>query len=408
MKLLHIPLLATIALSSTYNPPTKPLTPEKALTYAKTNSTGNNQLSADLLNFYINSPAQKDKNIFFSPFSISSALSMTGEGAKKTTREEMLKTLHLSTSDSLRQYGFLGMNQLLNNPKAAYKLNTSNSLWISNKEKLHPDFLRCAREYYGATAETINFDDAENACKTINLFVENKTEKRIRNILTPSLINPLTRLILVNTIYFKADWKNAFKVANTEEKAFTTSAGKEVKAKIMQQTNHFNYSETADLQAIEMPYAGDEMSMIVILPKNGKTVPSMDAGKLSALLAGRFRNEKVIVSFPKFKFETSYKMKADLSALGMPLAFSDLADFSGISTINQLKISEVIHKAFVEVEEKGTEAAAATVVVMQIETSVHFENPPVVFNANHPFIFMIRHNSSGAILFTGVVNNPTE
>lgn len=405
MKFVYLSLLTLLTGSSALVPQDKTLPAEKALEYAKACSNGNNQFACELMNHYLK--RDKQKNIFFSPFSISSALSMTGEGAQAQTRKEMINVLHLLGSDSLRKLGFLGINQLLNSPKAAYKLNTSNSLWVGLDEQLKPDFLSAARDYYQASVEAVDFKNADEASKKINLFVENKTEKKIKNLLSPAAIDPLTKLILVNTIYFKANWQNGFKVENTHEKPFTASTGHQVQADMMSQTTHFNYFEDPEVQALEMKYEGDEISMVVILPKTGTSVPAMDPARLSKIMGSRFTNEQVTVSLPKFKFESSYQMKGDLSALGMQTAFTNAADFSGISEFHLLKIAEVIHKAYIEVEEKGTEAAAATAVIMTEITSVSRYDPPKNFNANHPFMFVIRHNASGAILFMGVINDPT-
>lgn len=382
------------------------LSSDEALKRAKLAAAGNNLFAQSLTRLYIRSKEQANKNIFFSPFSISSALGMTGEGARGETQNQILGVFHLSKVEKIRQYSALGLQEVLNNHESSYKLHTSNSLWIRQGDELNPAFMTAAQDFYRANVTFLDFKDAFKSSKTINDYVAQKTENRIKNLVSPGMINANTKLILTNTIYFKADWKWEFNAAKTYEQNFTTSDGTAKKVDMMHQQRFFNYFEDESFQALEMEYQNSEMSMIAVLPKSTdqNAIAAIDLKKTMDIA---FKNEEVNVSFPKFKIETSYSLKQDLSQLGMPLAFLN-ADFSGISGQNDIKISAVVHKAFVEVGEKGTEAAAATAVIMEEITSVApiTVNPVKVFKADRPFIFMIRHNASGAILFMGVVNNP--
>lgn len=398
MKTLHVSLLLLSALSIAFNFRKEQTAPKIEPVNTKACSSGINQFSFDLLKHYAKGE-EMDKNIFFSPFSIASAVSMTGEGAKGTTKQEILDVFHLPGSDSVRLNGFYGLNKSVNNPASGYKLNTSNALWIQEGMKLKPSFSKTSQNYYLASLQTVNFAVPEKACKTINDYVELKTENKITNLLSPGVVNASTQLVLTNTIYFKGDWKYEFNKNHTFKETFKNASGGTVQADMMHQTAQYKYFENKDLQALKLEYKDNEISMIIILPREGKI--DGITSQVGQVLAGKFDYERTVLSFPKFTFETSYKLKKDLKQLGMKLAFSG-GDLSGIGA--NLQIDEVIHKAFVEVAEKGTEAAAATAVVISTTSVAPRMAEPKTFKADHPFIFVIRHNATGAILFSGAVN----
>lgn len=381
---------------------------EQRLELAKKTAESNNAFSADLLDHYLHSTEQKGKNLFFSPFSISSAIGMTAEGAKENTLNEIRKVFHFQDNDSIRQWGFSSLISMINGKHPHYTLNTTNALWIQKGEVLEKDFLHSTKNHYQASAELVDYKaDAEKARNTINDFVASKTNNLIKELIAPGIIQPdLTKLILTNTIYFKGDWEQPFDPDRTQPMPFTTSSGEETKLPMMMQTSGFNYFENNQFQVLELPYKDNEISMVVLLPKKERDISNISRKDIDNAFTAQLGRQQVNVWLPKFKFETSYLMKNDLETLGMPLAFTDFADFSGVSKKTPLKISEVIHKAVVEVDELGTEAAAATAVVMVETTSVGPPRPqPKYFHADHPFLFVIRHNATGAILFVGVVNS---
>jgi serpin B len=239
--------------------------------------------------------------------------------------------------------------------------------------------------------------------------VEEQTGGKIKNLLQPSHLSPNTSLVLTNAIYFKGDWSSPFSKAGTKDEVFTVTEDKRVPVPMMHRTGRLNYSDGEDFQALELPYAGDDLSMVIVLPKKmdglARVEESLTSEKLSAWLA-KLGPRRVDVALPKFKVEAGFELQKVLPAMGMPLAFTGSADFSGIDGKRDLFISAVIHKAFVDVNEEGTEAAAATAVVLARPSAVVRPPPAVVFRADHPFAFLIRHNRSGSILFLGRVVNP--
>jgi len=237
--------------------------------------------------------------------------------------------------------------------------------------------------------------------------VEKKTRNKIKNLIPKGVLNRLTRLVLTNAIYFKGNWESQFKKDRTKDGPFTLAGGEKVNVTMMNQTADFNYMETEDFQGLELPYVDNELSMIILLPKRvdglAEFEKTLTLKNLSQWLA-KLRKRKVIVSVPKFKMTSQFRLAEVLKSMGMTDAFvPDVADFSGMNGKRDLFISAVIHKAYVDVNEEGTEAAAATAVVVGI-TSMPARPP--VFRADHPFLFLIRDNHSGSILFIGRVTNP--
>jgi serpin B len=249
--------------------------------------------------------------------------------------------------------------------------------------------------------------DAEAERNTINSWVEEQTNGKITDIIPKGVLDALTRMVLVNAIYFKGDWTSQFKEYNTQEQEFYVTAEETVKAKTMYQTGKFRLAEDADTQALEMLYKGNKLSMLVLLPKQkdgiSKLEETLTAEKLSGLVT-TLRKTMVEVTFPKFKVETRYELIPPFTSLGMKDAFADAADFSGMDGTRNLNISAILHKAFVEVDEKGTEAAAATAVGVTLMSAPSYPR----FNADHPFLFLIRDNATGSILFMGRMVNPND
>jgi len=374
----------------------------------------NNQFALD---YYSKLKSKDSGNIFFSPFSISSAFVMTYEGAKGQTADEMRSVFYFPEDSNLRRTEYTSIFDEINKGDKKYKLSSANALWGQQDYQFSKDFFDNVEKYYGGKATNLDFKkDPEGSRITINNWVENQTNNKIQNLIPAGVIKTMTKLVLTNAVYFKGEWVKQFNKNDTKEENFRTSNSGTVKAQMMQRTDDeaiFNYAENSNLQMLEMPYSGDELSILFLLPKNDNLT------KLEVILSTKnisdwkndLEKQRVKVYIPKFKFETKYFMADDLKAIGMPLAFSDSADFSGMTATGKkdLKIDEAIHQAFVEVNEEGTEAAAATAVVMiplGVAPGPHKEPKIPIFRADHPFIFLIQQKSTGDILFIGRVVNP--
>jgi len=376
----------------------------------------NNQFSADLYHQLATDPALSGSNSFFSPFSISSALAVTCEGARGTTADEIRSVFHFPANDTTRRLGFAATIDHINQPDAGYTLNTANALWAEKNYAFLPEYIRIAGTYYSANTTNLDFINQSDASRiTINRWVEERTANKIQDLLPAGSINPLTRLVITNAIYFKGTWVKQFDANKTQDAEFEVSPGKNVTVKMMQRTDEeavYSYAATRDLQILEMQYthaSGKGLSMVVLLPAtNNLSVAEqyLDPEKLSTL-EQTVSSQRVMVYFPKFRLETRYSLPDTLGAMGMPTAFSDMADFTGMDGTHDLVISDVIHKAYVDVDEEGTEAAAATAVVMMRAIAVRDEPEIPVFRADHPFVVLIQDNDSGAVLFAGRVVNPT-
>jgi len=353
----------------------------------------------------------EDGNIFFSPYSISSALAMTYAGAKANTKKQMAEVLHFGLEQKLIHAAFSEIQQKLNKngKKGTYELNIANALWGQQGYPFMKEFIDMLNENYGAGLNEVDFINAtEVVRKNINKWVENQTNDKIKDLIQPGVLSSYTRLVLTNAIYFKGMWASQFKKDQTKDAPFTLLNGKKAEVPMMHQKEQFKYSETNDLKVLELSYRGDEISMLILLPKKFDGLKdlenSLTADKLNQWLPKR--KTEVLVYLPKFKMTSQFMLADVLNSMGMTDAFSlPPADFSGMTGKKDLFISAVIHKAFVDVNEEGTEAAAATAVVMATESVA--PEPPV-FRADHPFIFMIRDNFSGSILFVGRVVNPKE
>ena len=264
-------------------------------------------------------------------------------------------------------------------------------------------------QYYGGRVTNLDFiEETEKSRKTINDWVAEQTKDKILDLIPAGVLNALTRLVLTNAIYFKGQWLTQFDEENTTEEDFRVSPERTIKVPMMSLANgetEFNYLETENLQILEMPYDREELSMLILLPEEDGLSALEESLNLENIDQWRntLNRQSVNVFMPKFTFETKYFLGQTFQKMGLPTAFSKQADFSGMDGTKDLFISKVIHQAFVEVNEEGTEAAAATAVVMELESI----GPSIaVFRADHPFIFLIQDNQSGNILFLGRVVNP--
>ncbi|MGM5488812.1 MAG: serpin family protein [Nanobdellota archaeon] len=364
----------------------------------------NNRFALDLYNHY----ESIDENLFFSPYSISSALTMTYEGARGKTAQEMRTVLHLPDDKETIRSDVMSMYAKINKD-GPYQLATANALWAQTDYPFKQEYFSVVEDYHAGKVTNLDFHDTEDSRLTINEWVENKTTNKIKDLIPAGVLSPQTRLVLTNALYFKANWTNQFDADNTREGDFTLGSGESITTDMMHQTDHFEYGETKDIQILEMDYRGSGLSMLILLPKGDleKIESLIDTDRIAEWKQG-MQSERVSVTLPKFRFETKYFMAQDLQEMGMPTAFdASMADFTGMwnrQGTENLHISQVIHQTFVEVAEAGTEAAAATAVVMTDSTSAGPIEEPKIFRADHPFIFMIQQDRT--ILFMGRMSNP--
>ena len=289
-----------------------------------------------------------------------------------------------------------------------YELRVANALWGQKDYEFLKPFIRLGEKQYGGKLQSVDFTGAtEKARRTINSWVEKQTNDMIKDLIGPGTLDAMTRLVLTNAVYFKGNWASQFEEDQTRDEPFTLLSGGKVQVPMMNQKAEFGYTETDKLQVLEMPYVGEELSMAILLPKKmdglGQLEEDLSAEALTRWLAGT-RKRDVIVTIPKFKMTHKFSLESVLRAMGMTDAFSQAADFSGMTGRRDLFLSAVIHQAYVDVNEEGTEAAAATGGVMTL-TSMMPDRVPV-FRADHPFLFLIRDKTSGSILFFGRVTNP--
>lgn len=358
---------------------------------------------------------KEDDNIFYSPYSISLALAMTCAGARGETEQQMADTLHFILSQDRLHPAFNSLDiELGQRGEGAqgkdgegFRLNSVNAIWGQKDYEFLTTFLDTLAENYGARLRLLDFISAPDESRlTINNWVGDQTEGRIEDLIPQGLINELTRLVLTNAIYFNAAWQYPFNEDMTGDGPFYLLNGDEVTVPMMRQTESFGYAEGDGYQAVELRYDGGELSMVILLPQLDQFEAfegSLDAQQVDGII-GRLEHRQVALTMPQFEFESSFSLRETLAMMGMPVAFSGGADFSGMTGNRDLFIADVVHKAFVSVDEAGTEAAAATAVVMQL-TAV--PGVPVEVTVDHPFIFLIRDIETDAILFVGRVVNPS-
>ena len=410
MKIMVLVLVIIIAISGCNEPVNNNEPVQKADDSEATEESvielvnANNQFAIEMYKEFNNSDSE---NLFFSPWSISSALAMTYEGAKGNTAKEMQNVFHFPENDISRTSSFAALHNKINESNNEYELSTANALWAQKDYPFLEEYTEKIDQYYGGKVTNLDFSDSAGSANTINSWVEDKTKNKIKDLVPSSALSSYTKLVLTNAIYFKGTWIQQFDKSKTEEEDFKITDFEKVEVNMMHigEKEEFIYSENEDLQIIELPYKGEKLSMLILLPKENDLKPIEDmltAEKLNELKSEMYSTD-VIVSIPKFTFETKYFMVDNLKNMGMHDAFGN-ADFSGMDGTKELYISNVIHQAFVDVDEEGTEAAAATAVVMGI-TSIA-PKPVKIFYADHPFIFIIQENETGSILFMGKVVNP--
>gem|GEM_PF-599453 len=367
---------------------------------------GNNAFAFDLYARLKEDPAalKPDGNLFFSPYSISTALAMTYAGARTDTEKEMARVLHFTLGQERQHQAFSQLQIQLNQAREnkLYQLSVANALWGQTGSNFLPEYIALNRKCYQAEVRELDFRaEAEKARQIINDWVEKKTLDKIKELIARGALDE-AELVLTNAVYFKADWLIQFDEKNTRDMPFLVTPDKKVDVPMMYMAGEFNHFADEQVQVLEMPYKARALSMIVLLPRQIDGLTDLEKilspKNLDKWIKG-MQKRKLPVYLPKFKMTWgTYELKKTLMGLGMKLPFSPAADFSGIDGTGGLLISQVLHKTFVEVNEKGTEAAAATAVIMKRGGSV--------FHANHPFVFLIRDNAASSILFMGRVANP--
>jgi serpin B len=366
----------------------------------KTLVKGNNEFAWDLYGRL----SQQKGNVVFSPYSISTALAMTYGGARGKTADEMAKTLHFTLPQERLHpaFGELMREMQPKGQNPPYRLEVANGLWTQQGFPIMKEFQDLVGKHYGAGLTSLNFQhDAKGARQTINHWVAERTHNKINNFLAPEDVKAETRLILTNAAYFKASWLQPFDKNQTKQEDFEVAPGRTVKVPMMHLSKgRFNYHTGNDFQILEMPYKDNRLDLVILLPTNRGQLADLEKGltavKVEASLSRLTVNEGD-VALPSFKVEFRTKLRDDLQALGMSLPFSDVADFSGIN--GSFRISKVVHQAMINVDEQGTEAAAATAVIGNVSAV----RRRFSFRADHPFLFLLRDKRTGAILFLGRV-----
>jgi serpin B len=339
---------------------------------------------------------------------------MTYAGAKGETEKQMAKVLHFQWPQEHLHPAFSALLSGIEEAKG-YELAIANVLWGQKNYKFLQAFLNVTNTCYEGGFKELDFSNSPGPSRlTINLWVEEKTRQKIKDLLGPEDITARTRLVLTNAIYFKGSWMTKFDPNRTRDASFKLEDGSVLTTPMMNRTDSFNYGANQLSQFLELPYAGDRLSMLILLPRQRVGLAGVEqalTGDNVRKWRASMRNEEVVVSIPRFKVTARFDLKDSLVAMGMKDAFVDgKADFSGMAGRPDLYISKVIHKAFVEVNEEGTEAAAATAVTTHLSMSLKPMHPreQLVFRADHPFIFAILDRQSGSILFLGRVMNPQQ
>ena len=358
-------------------------------------------------------PQSKEKgSLFLSPFSIEVALAMTAAGARGKTFDEMAKVLHLPKEPHAAFGELIGRLNKTDAKNRPFELSVANAIWAQQDFPWHQEFIALTQKHYGAGVVGVDFKQSEAARKQINAWVEKETRTKIKDLIPEGVINALTVMVLANAIYFKSNWLYRFDKKLTKDEPFTLADGTRKDAPLMSQKGKFNYGEMhlggrtgLQVQVLELPYAGKELSMLVFLPEKGRGVELISSRLTAGALAEpQLAPTDVQVSLPRFKAESTLSLKPVLVDMGMRQAFTAQADFTGMSPRGEeLFITHVLHKAFVDVNEEGTEAAAATAVVIGRESA---QAGPKVFRADRPFVYAIRDNATGAALFLGRYSGP--
>ncbi len=397
--------------------PDNPVNPEQVTEIA----AGINKFGFDLFREL----SESNDFLIFSPYSISSAMAMCYAGARENTAAEMNRVMHFNPDQELFHpaFGYLHELMLKGSFTKENELRVANALWAQDDIPLLDKFCKTATSRYSAKVQNVSFKrsrDVEESRLLINKWVEEQTMDKITELIKPDALSTRTRLVLTNAIYFRGDWLYPFNQNRTSQGEFRTADNQLVTASFMNQQKPFLYYADDDFQAIEMPYKGKDLAMLIILPKEllgiQQAMTRLNEKKFSTIRNHMDRvtyngttkqsenRTEVSISLPKFTSSAEFVLNDALKNMGMTEAFNQLADFSGMSENNELFISVVVHKTYIDVNEAGTEAAAATGVGMALKSGYVAE--PKVFTADHPFFYTIYHKESGAIIFAGWLENP--
>jgi serpin B len=347
-------------------------------------------------------------NLIFSPYSISSAMAMIYAGGRGQTESQIAETLHFTLPRETLHTAFLELQDDLNEVQkpGSIQFLIANAIWPHNAYSFKKAFLGLLETHYRASVTPVDYiDHLEEARQTINRWVEDKTMDQIKELIRPGILNALTRMVLTNAIYFKGNWNSQFSEKSTKTMPFNVTSTQSVMIPMMYQTEEFGYHADETIQVLEMGYKGNRISMLVLLPLQKGGITNLEKNLNTRQLqqwTDQIQKQKVETWFPKFKLTSSFDLNDPLLALGMLDAFGKKANFSGMDGTRRLYLSAVVHKAFVEVNEEGTEATAATGGVISVTSA------PVLpqFKADHPFLFFIRDTVSKSILFIGRVVQP--
>ena len=368
----------------------------------------NNLFAVDLLKQI----QSKSENLIFSPYSIGTVLAMIYSGSGGKTAEEISEVLYFP-QQALLDPVESGMRESMEaaDTMQGTDFRLANAIWAQENFSFLPDYLDRVEKYYDATLSLVDFVETlnrEKSRKKINHWVEEKTNSRIRDLIQPGILDASTRMVLTNAIYFNGSWMFPFDKAATSPSLFHSSNQESVKTDFMHQTRSYPYYEDEEIQALNLPYKNNRMVLVVILPKSTegwRMISQVLSDERINLVLSGMETREVQLALPKFRSELQINLKKELTSMGMGTAFSRDADLSGMTGEKNLYIDEVIHKAFIEVSETGTEAAAATAAIIGLKSSLR--DDPVRFTADHPFIYFLLDSQTGCIIFTGRLVKPS-
>jgi len=379
-------------------------------------SSSNNEFA---FNLYKNLEESPD-NVCFSPYSISSALAMVYDGSKEETRKEMGDVLHFTILSSTLNESFSLLNRFFEKTStdvpADFRIYISNSLWLQTGTPILPQFLDNIAKYFKSFVRRVDFArQKDTARREINYFVKEKTMGKIIDLIGPSDIQESTKMMLISSIYMRAKWQNLFDEARTKMQAFFVNKDKTISISTMNETGFYPFFKSETLTAVSLPYIHPkenlpQLEFLILLPQENFGLSELKKNinaEFFKNIISSFESEEINIYLPKFSFSKSFSLNSVLIKMGMIAAFNSDANFEGINGLKDLQIGQVAHKAFISVDESGTESSAATAVIMNMK-SILIKKEPIIFKVDHPFMFIIYEKLTGSILFCGHVMNPLE
>ncbi|KKG17003.1 serpin [Methanosarcina sp. 2.H.T.1A.6] len=373
-------------------------------------AAANNAFAFDMYSQLAQLEPEEKKNVLFSPHSISAAMAICYEGAENTTKEQISNVFYFPSNKTVLKVRLERTNDKINSVNNDYELQTANALWVQERYPIKEAYISNVKKYYDGEVTNLDFvRKSDDSRDTINEWVEARTKNKIKDLVPEDSITANTRVIITNAIYFNGKWVYEFDKELTDKKTFYPANGEEISVDMMYMYSALNYGENSKAKIIELPYKGNDLSMYIVLPKDNdieEFETDFTINDYAKLKNDMDSGEDVETSIPKFKFETKTELSDSLVEMGVVDAFNlNRANFSGISD-SPLAISRVIHQAFIDVQEEGTEAAAATMVEMDMGMRISWDSKPREFKADHPFMFFIEDKRTGCILFMGKVEYP--